>query len=79
MAKLLYYTAAGPHDPGRAVFPIHFANAAAKEGHSPTVFLASDAVYLLKQSIARDTKAPGWPSALELFQEAAHYEIPIFV
>jgi predicted peroxiredoxin len=51
MAKVLYVGTAGSDDPTRAGFPFNFAKGALDAGHQAEIFLAGEAVYLLKDSI----------------------------
>lgn len=48
MAKLLVHITCGPNDPTRAALAFLVARTAQEEGHSVTLFLAGDAVQLLR-------------------------------
>ncbi|HEY3017944.1 MAG TPA: DsrE family protein [Gaiellaceae bacterium] len=51
MAKLLIHITRGPEDPTRAALGFLVARAAAEEGHHVSLFLAGDAVQLLRQPV----------------------------
>lgn len=48
MAKILVHVTHGPEHPTRAALAFHVAKAAVDEGHQVTLFLAGDAVQLLR-------------------------------
>ena len=52
MAKILYVGTSGSDDPTRAGLPFNFAMGALDAGHQPEIFLAGEAVYLMKASVA---------------------------
>src|SRR5262249_21183900 len=51
MAKLLVHLTRGPEDPTRAALGFLIARTAADKGHEVSVFLAGDAVQLLRGSV----------------------------
>ena len=51
MAKILVHATCGPNDPTRAALAFLVAKAAMDEGHSATLFLAGDAVQLLRDAV----------------------------
>jgi len=51
MAKILVHITCGPDDPTRAALGFFVARAAIEEGHTATVFLAGDAVQLLREPV----------------------------
>jgi predicted peroxiredoxin len=65
MAKILYIGTAGSDDPTRASFPFVMARGALEAGHQPTITLAGEAVYLLKDEVAAATQGVGWPLVSE--------------
>ena len=79
MAKILFIGTSGSNDPTQAVMPFVMARGAREAGHEATVFLANEAVYLLKSEVARDVKGVGWPTAAELIAEVGGAGTPIHV
>ena|ERR687891_970396 len=59
MAKLLVHLATGPENPTRAALAMLVARTAASEGHDVSVFLAGDAVQLLRPETAAATQGVG--------------------
>ena len=51
MAKILVHLTHGPEHPTRAALAFFVARAALEEGHSATLFLAGDAVQLLRDGV----------------------------
>ncbi len=51
MAKILYVGTAGSDDPTRAGLPFNLAMGALDASHQPEIFLAGEAVYLMKDSV----------------------------
>ena len=51
MAKLLIHLTCGPEDPTRAALGFLVGRAAVEEGHEVSLFLAADAVQLLRQPV----------------------------
>jgi uncharacterized protein len=51
MAKILVHITCGPDQPTRAALGFLVARAAIEEGHAVTVFLAGDAVQLLRDAV----------------------------
>jgi uncharacterized protein len=51
MAKFLVHVTCGPEQPTRATLAFFVARAAVEEGHAVTVFLAGDAVQLLRDAV----------------------------
>ncbi|MGH2522679.1 MAG: DsrE family protein [Anaerolineales bacterium] len=65
MAKILYIGTEGSDDPTRASLPFVMAKGAIEAGHEPTLVLAGEATYLLKEGIAAATVGVGWPPIAE--------------
>ena len=59
MAMLLVHLATGPENPTRAALAMLVARTAASEGHDVSVFLAGDAVQLLRPETAAATHGIG--------------------
>jgi predicted peroxiredoxin len=51
MAKFLVHITCGPEQPTRAALAFFVARAALEEGHATTLFLAGDAVQLLRDAV----------------------------
>jgi uncharacterized protein len=51
MAKILVHITCGPDQPTRAALAFFVARAVIEEGHSVTVFLAGDAVQLMRDAV----------------------------
>lgn len=65
--KILVHITHGPEAPTRAALGFHVAKAAQEEGHTVTVFLAGDAVQLLRQGTLDQLKGLGTGELRELF------------
>ena len=79
MATILYLGTAGSDDPTRAGLPFNFAMGALDAGHQPEIFLAGEAVYLLKESIAKAVMPVAMPVLSEMLDEVVAQKVPIFV
>ena len=79
MAKLIYTSTHGSDDPTRAAFPFILANGAIEAGHEAEVFLAGEAVYLMKQPVAEAVVPVGWPPLAELLTKAIEGGVAIHV
>lgn len=79
MAKILYLGTAGSDDPTRAGFPFQWALGARDAGHDAEVFLAGEAVYLMKNAVAEAVLPVAMPAVRELIDEAVAQRVPIFV
>ncbi len=65
--KILVHITHGPEAPTRAALGFHVARAALEEGHAVTVFLAGDAVQLLRQGTLDQLKGLGTGDLRALF------------
>ncbi len=65
--KILVHITHGPEAPTRAALGFHVAKAALEEGHTVTVFLAGDAVQLLRQGTLDQLKGLGTGDLRTLF------------
>ena len=74
MAKILVHITRGPEDPSRAALGMLVAKAAADEGHEVAVFLAADAVQLMRDAVLDGLNGLGTGSLRESFDAvvAAH-------
>lgn len=77
--KYLYASTYGSDDPTRAGFPFVFAKGTIEAGHEPTLFLAGEAAYLLKEEVAAATHGVGWPSLADLWKDIVQAKVPVFV
>lgn len=65
MAKILVHVTCGPEQPTRAALAFFVARAALEEGHAVTVFLAGDAVQLLRDAVLDGLQGLGTGSLRE--------------
>jgi predicted peroxiredoxin len=79
MAKILYLGTAGSDDPTRAGFPFNFAMGALDAGHQPEIFLAGEAVYLMKDAILDAVKPVAMAPVKEMLDEIVAQRVPIYV
>src|SRR2546421_509480 len=61
MARILYVGTSGTDDPTRAGFPFNFALGAVEAGHQPEIFIAGEAAYLVKETVAVSVQPVGMP------------------
>lgn len=67
MAKILVHVTHGPEDPTRAALGLLVAKAAADEGHEVSVFLAADAVQLIRPAVLDSLSGLGTGSLRESY------------
>ena len=67
MAKLLIHVTRGPEDPTRAALAFLVARAAADAGHEVSLFLAGDAVQLMREPVLDSLVGLGTGSLRESF------------
>ena len=79
MAKILYVGTAGSDDPTRAGFPFQWALGARDAGHEAEVFLAGEATYLMKNTVADAVLPVAMPALRELIDELVAQRVPVFV
>ena len=79
MVRILVHLTHGPEDPTRATLAFLVAKSAIEEGHGVSIFLAGNAVYLMKDSVIETVNGVGTGSLKELFSFALQNQIPIFV
>jgi predicted peroxiredoxin len=79
MARILYFGTAGSDDPTRAGLPFNFAMGALDAGHEPEIFLAGEAVYVMKESVAGAVMPIAMPPLREMLDEVVAQKVPIFV
>jgi uncharacterized protein len=71
MAKLLVHVTVGPESPTRAALGLLVARAAIDEGHEVDVFLAGDAVQLIREAVLDSLAGLGTGSLRESFDAIA--------
>lgn len=79
MAKILYLGTAGSDDPTRAGFPFQWALGARDAGHDAEIFLAGEATYLMKNTVADAVLPVAMPAVRELLDEVVAQRVPVFV
>jgi len=77
--KVLLKSAWGFDDPTKAAFAFLHANALARGGHSPQIFLLGEAVSLMRNAVASAVVPVGWPPLAEILAETISLHIPIHV
>jgi predicted peroxiredoxin len=79
MARILYLGTAGSDDPTRAGLPFDFALGALDAGHQAEIFLAGEAAYLMKATVADAVVPVARPPVKTLLDEVVAQRVPIFV
>jgi predicted peroxiredoxin len=79
MTKILYLGTSGSDNPTRAGLPFNFAMGALDAGHQPEIFLAGEAVYLMKSVIADSVMPIAMAPLKEMLDEVLAQRVPIFV
>lgn len=67
MAKLLFNVTHGPENPTRAALAFFVAKSAIEEGHTVTMFLAGDAVPLIRDAVLDNLTGLGTGNLRELY------------
>jgi len=79
MAKILYLGTSGSDDPTRAGLPFNFSLGALDAGHQPEIFLAGEAVYLMKATVTDAVMPVAMPPLKTMIDEVVAQRVPIFV
>ena len=79
MAKILYLGTSGSDDPTRAGLPFQWALGARDAGHDAEIFLAGEATYLMKKTLADAVLPEAKPPLRELIDEVVAQRVPVFV
>jgi predicted peroxiredoxin len=79
MARILYLGTSGSDDPTRAGLPFNFAMGALDAGHQPEIFLAGEAVYLMKSAIAGAVMPVAMEPLKTMLDEVVAQRVPIFI
>ena len=77
--KLLYVGTTGTNDPTKASLPFVVALGAKKSGIEVRISLLGEAVYLMKDEIAKTVHGVGFPPLTEFLEKTIAAEIPIHV
>ncbi len=77
MVKLLVHVATGPENPTRAALALLVARTAAEEGHDVNVFLAGDAVQLVRSETAEVAQGIGTGSVRDHLAALAGASVPV--
>jgi len=78
MGSLLVHVTHGPEAPTRAALAFLVARTAAEEGHEVSMFLAGDAVYLLKAEVTASLQGIGTGSLAEHTAAVAELGVTVF-
>ena len=78
MAKMLVHLVTGPENPSRAALALLVARTAVAEGHEVRLFLAADAVQLLRPETAQAVQGVGTGSFSEHWGAVAAAGVPAF-
>ncbi len=79
MSKVLVHLATGPENPSRAALALLIARTASSEGHDVQVFMAADAVQLLRPETASAVHGVGTGSFAEHWDALTENGVSIFV
>ncbi len=79
MATILYVSTYGSDDPTRATLPFVAALGAVEAGHQAQIFLAGEATYLMKDTIADQVHGVGWAPLKELLPKAIAQGVNFYI
>jgi predicted peroxiredoxin len=79
MASILVHITHGPEHPSRAALGFHVAKAAVDEGHSVTVFLAGDAVQLMREGVLDHLTGLGTGNLRQLYDALAGAGVTVYL
>ena len=79
MASLLIHITAGPNDPTRAALGFLVAKTAAEEGHEVNMFLAGDAVQLIRDSVLDNLVGLGTGKLREHYDGIAQKKVNLYL
>jgi predicted peroxiredoxin len=79
VAKILYLGTAGSDDPTRAGMPFNFAMGALDAGHQPEIFLAGEAVSLMKDSVMNAVMPVAMAPLKDMLDEIVAQRVPVYV
>jgi uncharacterized protein len=76
--SILVHLTHGPEHPTRAALAFNVAHAAVTQGHRVTVFLAGDAVQLLRDGVLDHLQGLGTGTLRELYDGLAEADVPFY-
>jgi predicted peroxiredoxin len=79
MASLLVHITAGPDDPTRAALGFLVAKTAAEEGHEVSMFLAGDAVQLMRDSVLDNLVGLGTGNLREHYEAIVANNVDLYL
>jgi uncharacterized protein len=79
VSRILIHLATGPENPSRAALALLVASTAVKAGHEVQVFLAADAVQLVRPETAEAVHGVGTGSFAEHWDALVASGVPLFV
>lgn len=79
MARILVHVTCGPEQPTRAVLAFFVARAAVEEGHRVTLFLAGDAVQLMRPAVLDSLVGLGTGALRDHYQKIAAAGSQVFL
>ena len=79
MAKILAVSTHGTDDPTKASFAFVTAIGALGTGKEVSVALLGEAVYLVKEGIAKTVHGVGFPPLSELIEKVVKGNVPVYV
>jgi uncharacterized protein len=79
MAKLLVHLTTGPENATRAALALLVARTAVDEGHEVQLFLAGDAVQLVRRETAEAVQGAGTGNVAEHWQALRAAGVPVFL
>ena len=79
MASILVHITHGPEHPPRAALGFHVAKASIDEGHEVTMFLAGDAVQLMRAGVLDNLQGLGTGNLRELYDAVAAAGVKIYL
>ena len=79
MASLLIHITAGPNDPTRATLGFLVAKTAVEEGHELKMFLAGDAVQLIRDSVLDNLVGLVTGKIREHYETIIQNEVPLYL
>ena len=80
MKRYLIIANNGPEDPNRATVPFITARVLAERGHSVSIWLFNNSVYLMPEGVAQNIQAPGLPNLEDLILFLTmNQRVPIYI
>jgi predicted peroxiredoxin len=79
LASILVHITTGPENPSKVALGLLVAKTALGDGHSVTVFLAADAVQVIRDASLDSVQGVGTGSAREHFDAIVAGDVPVYV